>query len=166
MYINMIPIPIFLPSSNNKGGSGGNNKFYVYGILLFVVGISIIILTFLLDLLLGEKIIIDYGKMLVACLLWALIDIILLYISILYKDQTDKEIFRSIGTDLIRLCNLSIIGFVAVIGIMIYDIIAQQEVITQTTANIIMGSAIALNTLRYIICAKNKKNTKKMRKKK
>ena len=164
----MMPIPIFLPSSNGKGGSFGNcgnNKFFVYGIMLFVVGIFIIILSIFLELFFNAGLITN-PKALLVLLLWFLIMFCLFVTSALYKKQTDKEMFESIGRDLIRLCNLSMIGFVVVIGIMIYDIVAQKEVITQITANIIMGSAMILNIIRYIVCAKSKKNTKKMRKKK
>ena len=175
MYMMPMPMPIFLPSSDGKSGSCkncGNNKFFVYGILMLVVGVFTVIVSILLELffnvglfLKGDLILVEPKVSLVG-FLWILIMFCLFVASIFYKNQTDKEIFESIGRDFIRLCNLSIIGFVVVIGIMVYDIVTLKEVITQTKANIIMGSAIVLNIIRYSVCAKRKKNTKKMRKNK
>ena len=166
MYINNVPIFIPMPSSssNGKGGKSGNNKFFVYGIFLLVVGVSVTILFILLDLFFDVGLLF-HPKVSLVGILWLLIMFCLFSVSVFYKNQTDKEIFESIGRDLIRLCNLGIIGFVAVIIIMIYDIVTQKEVITQTTSNIIMGSAMALNIIKYIVYTKIKKNTKKNEKK-
>lgn len=171
VYINNVPIFIPMPNSYHRGNDKGgrevaHNKFFVYGVLVFTIGISALILDLAMEILFDNHEMVSNPIFMKLLFIWGILSIFLLFISVLYKYQTEKEIFESIGRDLIRLCNLFIIGFVVVIGIMIYDIVAQKEVMTQTTANIIMGSAIGLNIIRYIVCAKRKKNTKKMRKKK
>ena len=168
MYINNVPIfiPMYYGDNNKGGGKVAHNKFFVYGILVFAIGISALILDLAMEILFDNHTMIFNPIFMKLLFIWGALTIVLLLTSVLYKNQTDKEIFESMGRYFIRLCNLSIIGFIVVIGIMIYDIVTLKEVITQITANIIMGSAIVLNIIRYIVCAKNKKNIKKMRKKK